>query len=221
MSALAAYEQALLHGVDCVVRGARADKLALPVARWMQAAGPADEDLLQACAVTGGPVLDVGCGPGRLAAELVARGVPTLGLDLSGAAVALARFRGAYAEQLDVFGPVPDTGAWGCILLADGNIGIGGDPTALLARCAQLLRPGGRVVADVSTTVTGVRRAVYRLEASTASGTVGGPLRWAAVGCDAVAQLGEQAGLRLRSVRTVGRSRRAVVVWEKEGSHVD
>jgi hypothetical protein len=44
-----------------------------------------------------------------------------------------------------VFGPLPGTGRWRHILLADGNIGIGGDPARLLRRCRHLLAPDGRV----------------------------------------------------------------------------
>ena len=48
-------------------------------------------------------------------------------------------------------------GRWDTVLLADGNIGIGGDPLALLRRAAELLHPGGRVVVDLAEPGTGVR----------------------------------------------------------------
>ena len=95
-----------------------------------------------------GPVLDVGCGPGRHAAELAERGLEVLGLDVSAAAVACARDRGAPVFHGSVFGPVPRSGEWGTILLLDGNVGIGGRPIGLLSRCAGLLRPGGRVLLE-------------------------------------------------------------------------
>ena len=50
----------------------------------------------------------------------------------------------------DVFGPLPGEGRWDTALLADGNIGIGGDPVALLARVRELLAPEGRVVVDLA-----------------------------------------------------------------------
>ena len=78
------------------------------------------------------PVLDVGCGPGRLVGALNARGVPALGIDISARAVEQARGRGAMALRRAVEQPVPAEGRWGTVLLADGNIGIGGDPAALL-----------------------------------------------------------------------------------------
>ena len=34
------------------------------------------------------------------------------------------------------------------MLLADGNIGIGGRPARLLQRCAQLLAPGGQILVE-------------------------------------------------------------------------
>ncbi|MEO6117356.1 MAG: SAM-dependent methyltransferase, partial [Pseudolysinimonas sp.] len=48
-----------------------------------------------------------------------------------------------------VFHDLPAEGTWGTALLIDGNIGIGGDPESLLARCAQLVRSdGGRVLVE-------------------------------------------------------------------------
>src|SRR5204863_7462240 len=81
------------------------------------------------------PVLDVGCGPGRLVVGLARRGAVALGVDPAPAAVALARGRGAAVLQRSVFDPLPGHGRWRTIVLADGNIGIGGDPVRLLRRC--------------------------------------------------------------------------------------
>ncbi len=53
--------------------------LPLPVARWAGPVDAADESLLARAAR---PVLDIGCGPGRLTAALHARGVDVLGLEL-------------------------------------------------------------------------------------------------------------------------------------------
>ena len=55
------------------------------------------------------------------------------------------RERGAAALQRSVFDRVPAAGRWQHALLADGNVGIGGDPVALLLRTADLLAPAGRV----------------------------------------------------------------------------
>ncbi|MFF9028173.1 class I SAM-dependent methyltransferase [Streptomyces iakyrus] len=58
--------------------------LPLEVERWCAGADPVDRDVLDRCE---GAVLDVGCGPGRLVAELAARGRAALGIDVSEAAV--------------------------------------------------------------------------------------------------------------------------------------
>ncbi len=64
-------------------------------------------------------------------------------------AVQLARSSGALALHRDVFATVPGTGRWARVLLADGNIGIGGDPDALLSRVAELLKPLGQALVEV------------------------------------------------------------------------
>ena len=119
----------------------------LDVARWSGPVDEADESLL---ARTSGSVLDVGCGPGRLTAALHARGVDVLGLELADELPALARAAGAPVLLGDVFDPVPRTGQWDSVLLADGNVGIGGDATALLRRTVELVAPTGRVVVELS-----------------------------------------------------------------------
>jgi SAM-dependent methyltransferase len=90
----------------------------------------------------------VGCGPGRLTVALTERGIPALGVDISRAAVARARRAGAPALRRSVFDPLPGQGRWATVLLADGNIGIGGQPARLLYRCAQLLAPGGQILIE-------------------------------------------------------------------------
>lgn len=88
----------------------------------------ADDILLSRCQ---GLVLDVGCGQGRLVAELNARGIVALGVDVSRQAVNLAAARGACVLRRNVTDRLPLEGRWGTILLADGNIGIGGDVDTL------------------------------------------------------------------------------------------
>jgi SAM-dependent methyltransferase len=114
--------------------------------QWTTRLRPGDESMLRRCR---GATLDVGCGPGRLAAALRKRGRPSLGVDISSEAVRQAHRRGALAMVRDVFAPLPMEGRWRSILLADGNIGIGGDPARLLRRCAGLLDRRGGVIAEL------------------------------------------------------------------------
>jgi SAM-dependent methyltransferase len=95
-----------------------------------------------------GRVLDVGSGPGRLVAHLALLGHPALGLDMSPRAVAVAHERGAPIVHGSVFDTDLD-GSWDTVLLMDGNVGIGGKPRRLFRRVAELLAPGGSLLAEV------------------------------------------------------------------------
>lgn len=119
--------------------------LPLEVERWCARADAVDLQVLERCE---GAVLDVGCGPGRLVAELTARGRPTLGIDVSRAAVAHTLRLGGQALTRSVFDSLPGEGRWDTALLLDGNLGIGGDPSALLRRLAELLTPSGLLIAE-------------------------------------------------------------------------
>ncbi|MET9630205.1 class I SAM-dependent methyltransferase [Lentzea sp. NPDC006480] len=149
------------------------DPRELSVDRWQADADGGDEILLDACT---GPTLDIGCGPGRLVAALLARGVQALGVDVSPEAVRRTTARGGIAIRRDVFDLLPGEGRWHHVLLADGNIGIGGDPAALLQRTRELLRPSGTVVAEVEQPGSGqtVGQARVRTE-----GTLGAWFPWA------------------------------------------
>ena len=74
-----------------------------------------------------GPVLDIGCGPGRFVEALASRGIPVLGVDISRSAVDQTSRRGVCALFRDINDRLPGEGRWGTVLLVDGNIGIGGD----------------------------------------------------------------------------------------------
>ncbi|HEX6444717.1 MAG TPA: class I SAM-dependent methyltransferase, partial [Streptosporangiales bacterium] len=75
----ALYEDSLARRADVVVEFADGGTSPLPVDRW-RVLRAADEALLRRCV---GPVLDVGCGPGRLVTELAARGQLALGIDVT------------------------------------------------------------------------------------------------------------------------------------------
>ena len=101
---------------------------------WNRPADDHEHEVLARCV---GPTLDVGCGPGRLTAALAERGQVALGIDVVGDAVGQTLQRGGSALRRSVFDPVPGEGRWRTVLLADGNVGIGGDPVALLRGCVR------------------------------------------------------------------------------------
>lgn len=177
-----------------VLRAESGERIELDPARWHDPATDEERHLL---ASVHGPVIDLGCGPGRLVVSLAARRVPVLGVDSSPSAVALARSRGATVLERDVFGPLPGEGRWATALLFDGNVGIGGDPARLLARCRQLTGPTGQVVAEVQPPGTGWRRLTARFERD---GQRSAPFAWAVVGADAIAGLALRAGLVLHGL---------------------
>jgi SAM-dependent methyltransferase len=163
--------------------------LELAVGRWHEVAAGEDDWLLRRCT---GPVIDLGCGPGRLVAALAARGVPALGVDVSAAAQRQCRRRRAPMVRRDLFDPLPAEGCWDHVLLADGNIGIGGDPARLLTRAARLLAPGGTVLVETDPRPDLLWTGTARI--ATPAGT-GRPVHWACVGVDALADLAGAVGL--------------------------
>ena len=196
----AMYEQALT-GERCWVRHDDGRLRALPVGNWMGGHGADsvfDNALIALCH---GPTIDLGCGPGRLVAHLVQRGIPALGVDRSATAVELARRSGAPVLQRDVFDPLPGTGSWQTVILADGNVGLGGDPRRILERAKQLLQTGGCCLAEFDSVSTGVRPGWVRLESALG---VGPWFRWASAGIDCAALLAEEAGMSLTGIHPVG-----------------
>lgn len=183
---------AALDGTPVALRreaAGRAEVTLLPAARWL---GPARLADLTVLSRLHGPVLDVGCGPGRFVTALAARGVPVLGVDIAPAAVRRTRAAGGMALLRSVYDPIPGTGRWRSVLLLDGNIGIGGDPQRLLGRCAGLVAPGGQVLVELAG--RGLSRHRVRLETAAA---VGEWFPWAVVGADAAAHLAAAVGLRV------------------------
>jgi hypothetical protein len=116
-----------------------------------------------------------------------------LGVDPSPAAIDEATRRRAPALRRSVFDPLPGERRWGTVLLLDGNVGIGGDPVALLARAGALVRPGGVVVAEVDPPGTPTRALTVRVESR---GGAGPWFPWARVSADGFGDLAVRAGLR-------------------------
>jgi SAM-dependent methyltransferase len=197
MIAHALYGRALeqgeaLTGSPLVCRDAAGRALRLPLARWLGPAGAVDERVLDRAT---GPVLDVGCGPGRHVSSLARRGVLALGVDVSPVAVRLARARGATAIEGSIFDRLPGAGSWGSALLLDGNVGIGGRPATLLRRVAELLAPGGLILLELEPPGTGAGAQRLRLEGD---GAVSDWFAWARVAVDALDSPVAAAGLVLR-----------------------
>ncbi|MGW0699840.1 class I SAM-dependent methyltransferase [Streptomyces sp. NPDC002867] len=175
--------------------------LPLEVERWCADADTADESVLARCS---GAVLDIGCGPGRLVTALAERGHRALGVDVSPAAVRRTVRRGGMALCRSVFEPLPGERRWTTALLVDGNIGIGGDPVALLRRTAGILAPHGRLIAEAAA-VEVDERCEVRLDDG--RGGLGTRFPWARVGPDAL-------------LRHVGRAGWAAAhVWTAAGRH--
>jgi SAM-dependent methyltransferase len=190
-AALELYGASLRRGSALVLRDETGEARELPLAVWLGHADPIDERVL---ARARGPVLDVGCGPGRHVHALARRGVLAVGVDVSPVAVALARGRGATVLEASIFDRLPGSGRWRTALVLDGNIGIGGRPDALLRRLAALLVPGGSVLVELDAPGVGVESRTVRLEDGAAASSW---FAWARVGANAIAGPALAAGLRV------------------------
>jgi SAM-dependent methyltransferase len=133
----------------------------LPLDRYLGSADATDEQLLSDVR---GPVLDVGCGPGRHLHALAARGVFALGVDLSPVAVEVATARGTRAVVASIFDELPGGRSWRTALLLDSNIGIGGDPARLLTRIAALLHDDGELLVELAGPGESTEQMLVRIE---------------------------------------------------------
>ena len=150
-----------LGGERCWVRHEDGEVRPLPAHRWLAARFPDnpscdavdevfDEAVTQLCT---GPAIELGCGPERLVARLIQRGIPALGVDRSATAIRLAGRGGAPA------------------LLGRGNVGLGGDPRGHRyprATGAAGIAPRGRALVSL-----GIGRCGLRRHAGSASGSDG------------------------------------------------
>lgn len=177
-----------------VLRSACGATLQMEVHKWRAEADAVERALLGTLA---DPVIDIGCGPGRIVAALAENGRVALGVDVSERAVVEARRRGAAALDRSVFAPLPGESRWASVVLFDGNIGIGGDPVALLRRAALLLAPGGTALVEVDPPGAPSERLTVRIE----SGGHRGPwFAWARVSADDIDERLVEAGLRPSAV---------------------
>lgn len=148
--------------------------------RWT---APADAADLSTLAGLRGPLLDIGSGPGRMVRAALDAGLPAWGVDADAVAVATCRTVGLPVLRRSVFDPLPMDGSWSSLLLLDGNVGIGGDVEALLARCAELLHRGGRLVVEAHPDPTRDVAALWRVRGSAGDSD---PFPWSQVGLPAL-----------------------------------
>ncbi|MCW2362330.1 MULTISPECIES: class I SAM-dependent methyltransferase [Sphingobium] len=93
-----------------------------------------------------GVMLDVGCGSGGFLRSIVEAGWSAVGIDFDEQAVAVAsQVRGAQVFATDIFDPRFDGKKFDGILL-DNVIEHVPEPGRTIARCSELLAPGGRLV---------------------------------------------------------------------------
>ncbi|MEW1822609.1 class I SAM-dependent methyltransferase [Arthrobacter sp. NPDC080031] len=165
---------------------------------WSAPATASERELLRTLR---GPVLDVGCGPGRMLQAARELGLASLGVDSSPAAVRLASDRGGAAILGSIFDPVPHEQGWGSALLLDGNIGIGGNIRVLLERVASLLAPGGQVLAEAEG--PDFLDVAYLAVLEDSDGRASAAFPWARAGAKALALHAARAGLDTAVTRTV------------------
>ncbi len=197
------YARALGGGLGTLtLRPQRGNPAAAPVhfqvQDWCAAASRGEVALLR---TSRGPVLDAGCGPGRMLAAAADLGLKAVGVDVSSAAVAQARSRGAVALNRSIFDALPYEGQWGTALLLDSNIGIGGDVAALLRRMAQLVSANGSVLVEVDPLHS--MDLSYLAVLHGPDGRASGTFPWSRVGSTALATYAHTAGWRIAKTSTI------------------
>ena len=106
---------------------------------------------------TGGPVLELGVGSGRIAVPVALAGVDVVGVDTSATMLELARARGApHALELRLvqadMRELPDLGSFGLVIIpfrALLHLRDDAERLAVLRGAARALEPGGTLAFDV------------------------------------------------------------------------
>jgi len=94
-------------------------------------------------------VVDLGCGDGTFAAELLASGATVVGLDIAEGALERARRRAPQAEfrLVGEDGPLPVEDGWADAVWAGEVLEHALDPVGLVLESRRVLRPGGKLLA--------------------------------------------------------------------------
>ncbi len=167
-------------------------RVTMDVSRWNADADAADLTLLSR--VTG-PVLDIGCGPGRMVRAAMELGMHAVGIDVSAAALEVASNLGGSFFKASVFDRVPGEGMWQTTLLVDGNVGIGGDIPSLLARCRELLAETGEIVVELHPDASHEEH--FFAEVVDGYGNRSDSFPWAEIGLDRLSLMLDGLGLEL------------------------
>jgi glycosyltransferase A (GT-A) superfamily protein (DUF2064 family) len=188
----------LIAVTNSTATGIDADLFPLDLSRWMGTADAVDMLVVARCEP---PVIDLGCGPGRMVQALTESGLAALGVDMSSVAVGMSRARGGLALRRRIDEPLPAEGRWGTALLMDTNVGLGGNVTALLARCLRLVISGGLIICEVDQMPERheVHTVVLRTEVATSP-----PLAWSRIGTSALVRAARSLDLFLVEEWTSG-----------------
>jgi SAM-dependent methyltransferase len=139
----------------------------------------------------GAHVLDLGCGPGREAATLSARGVAVTGVDFSAASVALAGRRAPGAEFVcaDMSRLRLPPGRFDAVLAFYSLIHLPRREQApLIERIRGWLRPGGVFLVNVAARPFG---------AIVQASWLGAPMFWSSIGAEEAMRVVQAAGFRV------------------------
>ena len=113
----------------------------------------------------------------------------------------LARRSGAPVLLRDLFDPLPGPAGGRRVLLADGNVGLGGDPWRVLRRAAEADQRDRPLRRRIRGRRRRVRSSWVRLESSD---NIGPWFRWASVGIDYAASLAREVGLAVIGIHPIG-----------------